>query len=166
MKLAPATILRLVSEAMAAPQHRIEQGEQSHRDRHLPEHVGVVEGVVERAVAHECLSAEQHDLREEREREQDREQRAHLRCHIIDTCQWSGKEQRQHMLTPVGTQDVRRSDGDEHEERTRDPDVFAVRDELDAVEDLIAGDVRDADVDDGGHGDDGEQRERCDLLAP
>ena len=91
MKLAPATILRLVSDAIATPMHGIEQGQQRDGHRHLPEDVGVVERVVERAVADERLADEQHDLRQERERKQDREQRADLGEDVVGSRQAGGR---------------------------------------------------------------------------
>ena len=58
--------------------HRVVHGQQRDRERHLPEHVEMAGEVVERAVAHEHVADEQHDLRQEREREQDRRDRADL----------------------------------------------------------------------------------------
>ena len=54
-------------------------------DGHLPQHLGVVAGVAQRAVvAHEHLADEEHDLGQEREREEDREHRPDLGEHVVD----------------------------------------------------------------------------------
>ena len=75
---APATMRRSVSDDDGHADHGVVQGEQHDGDRHLPQHVEVPGEVVERAVAHEHVADEQHDLGQEREGEQDRGDRADL----------------------------------------------------------------------------------------
>ena len=73
---------------------------------------------------------------------------------VVDAGQRAGEHQRQDVLAAVGADDVGGDQGDEQQQRRRHADVLAVRDDLDAVDDLVARDVADADVDDRRDGDD------------
>ena len=141
-------------------------GQHEHRRRHLPEHVEVSRQVVEGAVAHEHVAEEQHHLRQQREGDHDRRDGPELGDDVVEPGERPGEHQRQHPLSPVGAHDVGGDDGDEEQQRRRHADVVAVVDDLDAVDDPIAGHVADADVDHGRQRDDRQQDERGDLLAP
>ena len=141
-------------------------GEEDDRQGHLPQHLGVVPEVVERAVAHEHLADEQHDLGQEAEPEEDRGDGPHLGQHVVPAGERPGEDQGQHAVTAIGAHDVGRGEGHEQQQRRRHADVLAVGDELEPLGGRVAGEVADADVHDGRDGDDGQQRPGQHLLAP
>ena len=89
-----------------------------------------------------------------------------LASDVVGTRQRPGEHQRQHLLATVRADHVRRDEGHEQQQRRRHADVVAVRDDLDAIDRLVARHVADPDVDDRRDRDDAEQHERGDLLAP
>ena len=165
----PPTIRRSVSDASATPDGRVVDGEERRRHRHLPQHLGVVGEVVERAVAHEHLPDEQHHLGQEPEAEHDEGDGADLGEHVVGAGERTGEHERQHPLAGrSGHTTSGRGQRHEQQQRRRDADVLAVGDELEVgdLERVVPDGVADAHVDDGGHGGDGQQRPREHLLTP
>ena len=167
MKLAPATIRRLVSDATADTEHGVERGEQRDGDRHLPQHVGVV-AACSRAHCRSRAPGRRTAPPGAGTRTRTGSRRARRPSRSRSRHPSTGG--RRAAAAPAGAGRDSRMSGAVMATKTSSALETPTYSRYVMIwtrsTDLVASDVRDADVDDGGHGDDGEQRERRDLLAP